>query len=165
MRTHMTLLSSKQITHYLEANDRDLQFILSKVNQLQKLNQKIASYLNPALAKHCYVAQIREKKLILIVSNGSYATQLRFETADLLVKFKQDETLKHIQELECKVNPGFIQSMQEAPQNVCKQMPFISKETANIMNEMADTISDPELKAIMKKIAKHTKDENEVERS
>lgn len=147
-----------QINDYLQANDKNLQFILTKINQLEKIHQKVASYLSEAIAKQCRVAQVRENTLILIAANSSIAAQLRFQTADLLAKFKQDIVLKHIQEIESKVSPRFLQFMQQTTKNDFKPMQLISRETANVIKEIAESISDPKLKEVMERIARRIKD-------
>jgi hypothetical protein len=148
----------KPVTNFLTSNDKDLQYVLTKALRLEKINQKISHLLGPALASVCRVANIKENQLIMIAANGTIATQVRYQTTELIMKFKRDEELKHIESILCKVSPKIIQQKEikekERDANFDK-MPFLSKETSKIIKEIADSIQDPKLKEAMKKIASH----------
>lgn len=143
--------SSKKADIFLETDNRDLQFVFTKLKQLEILNQRVATYLDDNIAKYCQVANLAEKRLTLIVANGSIATQIRFQSLDLLKKFKQDAMLRHIQDIQCKVRPAQTATHTSYRKN--KNMPALSQETAEIVSDIAESIEDPALREIMIKIA------------
>lgn len=143
--------SSKKADNFLETDNRDLQFVFTKLKQLELLNQKVVSYLDDNIAKYCQVANVAEKRLILIVANGSIATQIRFQSLDLLRKFKQDAMLRHIQDIQCKVRPA--QAGPLTSYRKLKNMPALSNETAEIVRDIAETIEDSALREVMVRIA------------
>ena len=105
------------------------------------------------LASYCQVANLVGNRLVLIVANGSIATQIRFLSADLLEKFKQDAILKRIQGIDCKVRPS---PSSPKPTNAYqRKMPPLSQETAELVRDMAGSLEDPKLRKIMEKIAGH----------
>jgi hypothetical protein len=124
---------------------------------LEDLNQRVAAYLDKNIAEYCQVANLLGNKLVILAANGSIATQLRFQVSDLLRKFKQDPKLRHILQIESKVHPGFSRhAPQQSTPSKGKKMPPLSAGSAEIMNEFAETLEDPKLKAVMKRIAAHT---------
>src|SRR5262245_6534608 len=97
--------SYKKADIFLETDNRELKSVFAKIKDIAELNKQVIPYLEPNVANYCQVANQEGKRLILVVANGSVATQLRFQTLDLLRKFKQNPKLQHIQEIQCKVRP------------------------------------------------------------
>jgi hypothetical protein len=149
--------NSKKIDDYLQSPNNDLRSLYAKIKVLEDLNQRVTTYLDKNIAEYCQVANLLGNKLVILAANGSIATQLRFQVSDLLRKFKQDPKLRHILKIESKVHPGFSRHtpLQSIP-STAKKMPLLSAGSAEIMNEFAETLEDPKLKAVMKRIAAHT---------
>src|SRR5438874_1529807 len=97
--------SIKKANEFIGHEARDLQTVFAKIHLLEELHRKVQHHLDPALQPYCKIANLVEGKLILVVANGSVATQLRFQIAELLRKFQQDPGLKHIVSIEIKVRP------------------------------------------------------------
>ena len=149
---NMNEISIKKAGNYIGAEDRDLNTIIAKIKILETLNHKVQEYLDPALAPYCRVANKINNTLILMAANGSIATQLRFLSIDLLIKFENDPILKSIKKIECKVSPS--PTLPPRLTSVTSQrMPLITPKTAQIIRDIAKSISDPDLKEIMEKIA------------
>lgn len=139
----------KKADAIIETDCRDLRTVFAKVSILQEINHKISSYLDPKIVQYCQVANITGDKLILIAANGSVATQIRFQTMDLLKKCKQHSELQHIQQIECKVRPPEIRGNML----LSNKAPLLSTQAACIIREMAETLEDPKLKEVMERIA------------
>ncbi len=146
--------TSQPAVNYLETATHDLKFIFNKIKAIQLIQQKVSSYLDPVLAKHCQVANIAENKLILLAANGSVATQVRYSTNEILNKFRQDPALQHIKHIECKVRPAV--PAKTTDNNKAYQIAPLSQDTAVIVRELAETIEDKKLRDIMLRIAEHT---------
>lgn len=112
-------------------------------------------YLAPSMRQYCQVANITDNRLIMIVANSSVATQLRFQTFDLLRQFKADSMLKKINEIQIKVRPYtfFISRFNTPTKNIAP----LSEETANTIRSIASSLKDTTLRQIMEKIASRTK--------
>lgn len=154
--------SSKKTASYLQTTDGNLQPILAKVQELDKLNQKILPFLEPNIVKYCQIANLIGNKLVIIVANGSVATQLRFQTTDLLRHFKQDPILKNILEIQCKVRPPESPVGGRRTPRTLPKMQSLSPETANMVSDMAESLEDPKLRDIMRRIAKNVKNVKNV---
>jgi hypothetical protein len=139
-----------KIAHFLVKND--LQFILQKSRQLLALNDSVKVYLEPNIQGYCQVANLVDNHLIMIAANGSIATQIRFTVPDLLSKFKHNPLLKNIKSIHCKVQPSLNQSYRP-PKPAQQTVPLLSKESAAIIQEIAQEIKDERLKKSLLKLA------------
>jgi hypothetical protein len=128
--------------------------IFAKAKMLAELNSKVLAYLDESLKNTCQVANLSANRLTLLVSSGSVATQLRFLIPDLLRHFKQDEHLKNISDIQCKVRPpqSSRRSRRKEP-----TVASLSTETANIVRSIAESIDDSKIREVLKRIAAHTK--------
>lgn len=147
---------SKKVTTFLEGGRHELQTLLEKVKFIEKYHLKVMDYLDPTVRQYCQVANIIENRLVMIVANSSVATQLRFETFELLRKFKEDNLLKKIREIQYKVRPyTFYISRFDPPP--AKGIAPLSEETATLVLNIAESLEDAGLRDVMKRIASHTK--------
>jgi hypothetical protein len=146
---------SKKASTYLKAASQDERSLFAKIKALQALNQKVAAHLEPHLATYCHVVHIIGHRLIIMAANGSVATELRLQAMDLLRKFKADPDpeLQRIQDIHCKVHPSLSTPAPRPLSKPRQKMQLLSPETAQLINDMAESLSDAQLKAIMKKIA------------
>jgi len=149
--------SSKKVDDYLQSGNHDLRSLFAKVRVLEDINRKVSAYLDKNIVDYCQVANLLGNRLVILAANGSIATQLRFQITDLLRKFKQDAQLKHIHHIDAKVHPGFTRgpTQQSAPPKG-KKMPPLSAATAATIRDFAESLDDPKLKEVMKRIAQHT---------
>lgn len=152
----MDTSSSKRALAYLQGQCQDLQAIMAKVKQLEILNQKVSVYLNPKIMQYCHIANLLEHRLIMIAANSTIATELRFQTSDLLRKFKHDPILQDIKGIQCKVSPDLVKSEAKPIQRQSRKMQLLSKETAEIIRSSAELLDDANLREVMLRIAKHT---------
>lgn len=152
----MTNLNNKKAMHYFSSDDNDLQFVLARAKKLSHIATKVMAYLDPTIAPYCQIANLTGNKLIILTANASIATQIRFQTADLLPRLQADEepALKIIRSIHCKVQPDLLKA-----RHSCKtaSVQKLSSATAEIVDAIADTLEDPKLRAIMKKIATRRK--------
>lgn len=151
----MTNTSSKNALSFLQTGNQDLHALLAKVKRLNELNTALTPYLDRNIRDYCQVANIVGQQLILIAANGSIATQVRFQSADLLQKFKQDPILNTIQSIHCKVRPSTTQPT-ASTSSQSKKLPPLSLDTANLIQDIAQSIEDPAVRAALEKIAKNT---------
>jgi hypothetical protein len=138
---------------WLKSSSHELETILKQVQQLSMLQQKITPYLDPALLPYCQVASLSLGELVLLVANGSIATQLRLQSFDLLLKLNNDPELPTIRKIECKVRPQTISSRMKPTHQ--RPALTLSNAAADAIEKTAASLEDSSLKEIMFKIAKH----------
>lgn len=145
--------TSKSALNYLDSPDRDLGAIFSKVKRLKEINTAVLKHLDPNITNYCQVANKMNKKLVLMVSNGAIATQLRFQAPDLLAKFKRDPVLNDIIEIQCKVQPLNTPTQPKTPKRKVKPLSEVASKS---VRDIAESIQDERLREIMLRIAKNT---------
>ena len=65
--------------------EKPLRALFNEAQRIDQLQQLLASQLQPAAREHCHVASWREGRLLLIVTDGHWATRLRYQQRRLLV--------------------------------------------------------------------------------
>lgn len=128
---------------------RPLKAIFSHAQRLAHLQRLLESQLQPAARAHCHVASWREGTLLLVVTDGHWATRLRYQQKRLqrqLVAFKEFANLTRLQ---LKVQPATVH---QAPMGQARDLSYSAAET---ITETADGISDPKLKAALERLAAH----------
>lgn len=151
-----TLMMNTPVRHtetWLKSSSEELETILKQVQQLGYLQQKIAPCLDASLLPFCQVASLSKGKLILLVANGSIATQLRLQSLSILQKIKQNPELQAISTIECKVRPHPISPRMQPAIN--KPARTLSHSAADAIQMTAESLEDAALKEIMLKIARH----------
>ncbi len=147
--------SSKKVAALVQSPNQELQFVFARAKHLQALNQLLLQTLPSQLRDHCQLANLADRRLTILVANGSIATQLRWQTADILQQLRQHPPFQHIQELQLKVRPNPLTAVTaEAPP---RRVTALTPETARIVAEIAEGIDHPGLKAALQRIASHVK--------
>lgn len=148
---------TKSISSLLQPNHRDLQTVLSKVKAITNLNQLVTPILEENLRPYCQVANLCNGILVMLATNSSVATQLRYQTPDILKKLQGNPSLRHIREIQCKVRPPVTVTVERGKTSKKQEkISLLSAQTAETLMAMASTIEDTELRAIMQRIAGHT---------
>ena len=82
----------------------NLRSLLQHAGSLTQLQQRLAAVLDPALAAHFQVANLRQNRLVLLASSPAWATRLRMQAADLLAFLRRSGHPELI-EVEVRVAP------------------------------------------------------------
>ena len=91
------------IKNLLANQHSQLRFILQKVTDLKKLNTIFQDTLNSELAKHCYLVELTEESITLIVDSASWATVLRYSIPDIIKILKIKPEFKTLKSIEFRV--------------------------------------------------------------
>ncbi len=78
--------------------------LLDHARVLNHLDEKLVAMVDPALSRHCQVAELRRGKLILACANAAVATRLRIISQPLLLAFKE-EGEPGIESIEVRIAP------------------------------------------------------------
>lgn len=151
-------MKPKKANAFLSRN-RELPQLFAKIKQLNELNHLIGEYLDDRLKPYCKAAHLTAGKLTLVAANGSVATQIKFLTHHLLKQFAEHPTLKYIKDIHCKVHPslGETRVHNTVSTKIPRRMSLLSNDTAEIVQGIADSLEDPQLRAVMQRIAEKKK--------
>lgn len=126
-----------------------LQALLGAARRLDKLQNLLEAALEPAAREHCKVASWRDGTLLLIVSNGHWATRLHYQQRRLLRLLQEQTAFNGLQRILLKVQPVTGSSSAGA------RHVELSAAAADSLRTAADGISDPRLREALERLARH----------
>lgn len=144
MKTPKSRLSPSSLGTFL-AQDK-LQGILQKAHTLRRLQQLIADAC-PDIIPHCRVANINGTELILEADSAAWVMHLRFLTPSLLELVKKSSP--EISKIRHQICPPTI-----TKSTTYWEKKALSDETRVMLKQLADKISDKNLKKNLLKLAR-----------
>ncbi|NWA23863.1 DUF721 domain-containing protein [Pseudomonas gingeri] len=130
---------------------KPLKAIFGHAQRLAHLQRLVESQLQPAAREHCHVASWREGSLLLIVTDGHWATRLRYQQKRLQRQLQAFEMFEGLTRILFKVQPPTVQ------QGAAGHTMDLSVNAAKTIQDTADGISDPNLRAALERLASHAK--------
>jgi hypothetical protein len=130
---------------------KPLKALFSQAQRLSHLQRLFESQLQPAAREHCYVASWREGSLLLIVTDGHWATRLRYQQKRLQRDLQALEEFSSLTRILFKVQPPTVQS-KAGPRSI-----DLSISAGENIQATAEGISDPNLRAALERLAAHAK--------
>ncbi|MNO69310.1 hypothetical protein D3C76_601620 [compost metagenome] len=130
---------------------KPLKALFSKAQRLAHLQRLLESQLQPAAREHCHVASWREGSLLLIVTDGHWATRLRYQQKRLQRQLQALEEFSSLTRIQFKVQPPTTQS------RAAGHTIDLSTQAAESIQATAEGISDPKLRAALERLAAHAK--------
>ncbi|WPN46181.1 MULTISPECIES: DUF721 domain-containing protein [unclassified Pseudomonas] len=130
---------------------KPLKAILGHAQRLGHLQRLLESQLQPAAREHCHVASWREGSLLLIVTDGHWATRLRYQQKRLQRQLQMFDEFASLTRILFKVQPPTVQ------QGATGHTMDLSNVAAATIQATADGISDPNLRAALERLAAHAK--------
>ncbi|WP_191487178.1 DUF721 domain-containing protein [Pseudomonas sp. FEN] len=130
---------------------KPLKAIFGHAQRLAHLQRLLESQLQPAAREHCHVASWREGSLLLIVTDGHWATRLRYQQKRLQRQLQAFDVFDGLTRILFKVQPPTV------PQGAVGHTMDLSVNAAQTIQDTADGISDPNLRAALERLASHAK--------
>ncbi|MDY0249031.1 MAG: DUF721 domain-containing protein [Pseudomonas sp.] len=140
-----------QKTTRLLQQSASLQRLVARAQSVERLQELLNQYLQPAARKHCHVATVQDATLTLIVTDGLWATRLRYQQKRLLEQLQQTPEFNQVLRIQFKVRPP-MQPEKAATRNI-----DFSEHTGHVIHASAQAISDPVLRKALERLALHTK--------
>ena len=119
--------------------------LLSHARVLDRLDQKLASILDPALSPHCQVAEFRDHCLILVCSSAAYAARIRMISQQLLDTFREEDEVG-IERIEIRIAPV------NRPQPKVRKQRSLSSAAVQALGRFASDSGDADIQAIFDRI-------------
>ncbi|MBA1276032.1 DciA family protein [Stutzerimonas azotifigens] len=129
---------------------KPLRALFGEAQRLAKLQQLLESQLQPAAREHCRVATWQQGALLLIVTDGHWATRLRYQQRRLLRQLQAFEEFGTLTKIHFKVQPPDVQ------RRAAGRITTISAGASENIKATAEGISDPRLRAALERLASHT---------
>lgn len=141
-------LDARRPTDLLRTNST-LKALLEKSRHIERLQALLESRLEPAARPHCHVAALDSGTLRLVVSSSHWATRLRYQQKRLIRQLQAFNEFATLTKIHCKVQPPLVKKA--PPVRTIKR----SKVASNTLQETAEHVCDPELKAALSRLARH----------
>lgn len=129
-----------------------LREIVCKVEQLAKLNRQVLNKLEPQLAKHCRVANLKDGILILTTQSPTWGHQLRFASSDLLSALRAEPEWCGLKSIKIHVRPNEIPTLDRVGSTILSG-PMLSPLGASYLQKTAETITDVRLQEALSKLS------------
>jgi len=130
--------------------------LLEYAHQLQTLNAHLAACLEREASAHARVAHLGNGRLLLHTDSAAWSTRLRYLVPQLLRCLRQNSALADLQHIEVRVAPS------AQPAVPVTRPVVLSADNAAILDSTANSISDPALRAALKRLARHGRNEPDV---
>ncbi|SDU22077.1 DUF721 domain-containing protein [Halopseudomonas salegens] len=141
-------LSARQPGDLLRTSST-LRGLFQQARQLERLQLLLDSQLEPAAREHCRIASLRDGVMRLIVSNGHWATRLRYQQRRLIRQLQAFNEFATLTKIHCKVQPV------KPPRTVPPRVMRPSKVAAESLQTTAEGIEDPTLRSALERLARH----------
>ncbi|MCG8294977.1 DUF721 domain-containing protein [Pseudomonas entomophila] len=128
---------------------RPLRLLLNQAERLEHLQRLLESQLQPAAREHCHVASWKEGTLLLVVTDGHWATRLRYQQKRLQRQLQAMEAFANLSRILFKVQPPLVTAIHTG------QGIELSSRAASNIRDSAEGISDPKLRAALERLASH----------
>jgi hypothetical protein len=130
---------------------KPLKAIFHHAQRLGHLQRLLESQLQPAAREHCHVASWREGSLLLIVTDGHWATRLRYQQKRLQRQLAAFDEFASLTRIVFKVQPP------TTPRGAVGHTMDLSTVAAESIQATAEGITDPKLRAALERLAGHAK--------
>ncbi|MFT0866991.1 DUF721 domain-containing protein [Pseudomonas sp. CAM1A] len=147
--------SSAHLPSALLRKARPLRLLLNQAERLEHLQRLLESQLQPAAREHCHVASWKEGTLLLVVTDGHWATRLRYQQKRLQRQLQAMEAFANLSRILFKVQPPLV------PVTRTGQGIELSSRAASNIRDSAESISDPKLRAALERLANHAQDKED----
>jgi len=127
------------------------QQILKKANQLKHLNQSVKASIPTDCREHMEVAGVRDKQLIILTDSPVWQTRLRLYSQAMLEALHQHAGIK-LNQVKFRLKPPTRIIPEEPP-----EQRILSPQSAEVIEQMANCISDPGLQLALHKLSQKAK--------
>ncbi len=138
----------KSVQALMQSQNPGLGTLLAHARVLNRLDQILASLLDPNLSCHCQVAEFRDHCLVLACSNATFATRIRMISPQLLESFREEGDFG-IERMEIRIAPV------NRPQPDVRKKRTLSAAAVQALGRFATDSGDAEIQAIFERINDH----------
>jgi hypothetical protein len=126
-----------------------LKGLFEKTRHIERLQALVDTQLEAAAREHCRVASFEGGVLRMVVTGSHWATRLRYQQKRLVRQLQAYDQFATLTKIHCKVQPPLVKK--SPPVHTVRR----SKVASEFLQDTADQVSDPALKAALSKLARH----------
>lgn len=125
-----------------------LELTIQRGKKLQQLSRLIQNTLDPEMAAHCQLLNLRNSSLIMACDSTAWATRLRYHVPNLLQALQQSG-LSGVADIQIRVSPAL-----QPPQQQAKKRVVLSTDAAYCIQQCAQSVTDPALSRALQQLAR-----------
>ena len=141
--------NQRAIKQIINADHPSLRRLLDYARGIEEWNSRFRHMLPEPLSEHCYVVNFRHQQLIVTVDSPAWGTRLRMLIPQLTTQL--GESVKGI---TFRIAP----LSQDGSHPSQTQRTAMSRETANLLRDCSQGLSDPGLRQALRRLARHAQD-------
>jgi hypothetical protein len=124
--------------------------LCNKADSIREMNHRLKKCLDPSLQNHFELANVNADIATLLVSSSSWATRLRYNIPAILDALNNKLNLTSVKTIRIKIKKVI-------PDNtILNKKPIsLSEESAQVLIDVANNFSDPQLRACILKLSKN----------
>lgn len=122
--------------------------IIEKTTLLQKLQAIFESTTEPALSRHCTIANFENGSLIVLTDSATWSTKIRFLTPELIEKLIAHPEFLGLEKIKCLVRPNEMKK-----EEIFKNNLTLTAKNAHIIKAAAKAIKDKSLRDALLRLA------------
>lgn len=137
------------------SDSKQLNAIVTHTKNIILLRDQLRKYLQPPLRDFCTVATFSSTTLTMHTETSAFASKLRYIKYDILQFVQSHCGLSQIKKILIRVKPQYNQE-QCFPQLYPTKRALLSKTSAELLKNFANSITDIPLRKSILKISRHT---------
>ncbi len=143
-------IKAQKTTSVLQSST-SLQRLVARAQATDQLQNLLNQFLQPAVREHCHLASFAAGTLTLIVTDGNWATRLRYQQKRLLKQLQNLPEFSQVSRIQFKVRPPLQPAKPQA------RTIELSEQAGQSIQASAEATSDPVLRAALQRLAKQAK--------
>lgn len=141
--------SSKSVSRILATSNSGLQPLLERAHFLQALTRVLRETVDPSLAEHITLSNLREDTAIISADSPAWLTKIRYLAPILLQQLRQQPGLEGLRKVQFKVQPR--SETTQAEQH--PRRASLSSASAQVLASAAEGTPDPELAEALRRLS------------
>lgn len=140
----------KPVSRLLTTSSGDLQSLLEQAHYLQALTRVLREAIDPVLADHITVANIRENTAVVAADTPAWLSKIRYMAPTILAILKQQSGLTDLRKIQFKVQPTIEPAIPD--QEIRRAS--LSSASSKVLESAASGIHDPELASALRRLSR-----------
>ena len=124
--------------------------LCNKAKTIRNLDHRLKKCLDPSLKDNFELANIKTDIAILLVNSSAWATRLRYNIPAILNALNNQLNFTSVKTIRIKVKKPVLDNSVSNKKHI-----YLSDNSAQFLNEVANNFNDPQLRACMLKLSKN----------
>jgi len=122
--------------------------LLERARRLNDLDRALRRHLGDPLARHCRLANVEERRVVLETDSPAWVARLRYRSPEILEFLRRQRGLEKLERAELRVSPAAQTRTETRPRA------HLSPRAAGLLRDVADATEDPALKRALRRLSR-----------